>query len=417
MTTRSGGQARGPATGRGGLRRDPLRFLGGASIWAGRGRLAQRGTQARRPGLRRLDRLDRDHAGRAAVHVQSAGFRRDLGSADARAVPHPDRSIIGRVVRRAPTDRAPGRRHHRRAITTGTRSVRRARGAGALARAASAGSPRRTRCEIRRRPPPIWQNSGRRTLWHKNASSFWQATTSKTTKSWCHSRPCRWSATPSMRSAPAIRRAIRAHRHPRLRRRPDLQRKARPQLHAQRDLRRSQGRYFDALVIPGGRAPEYLRLNPKVLDVVGISSRRQAGRGDLPRRADSGRGRVLKAPLKLLPGRRADVCRRRNIRGATDGQSLHRRQTRDYARMAGASGVALVIPYRAGYKGWKSTDRVACQVARFVCSANWTVLRGQASPCYMVYCRAQPAGESPTTTWGNSFPIIVLRNIPAGGLH
>ena len=30
----------------------------------------------------------------------------------------------------------------------------------------------------------------------------------------------------------------------------------------------AQGAEYDALVIPGGRAPEYLRLNPKVLDLV-----------------------------------------------------------------------------------------------------------------------------------------------------
>ena len=34
------------------------------------------------------------------------------------------------------------------------------------------------------------------------------------------------------------------------------------------DFERVQAEQYDALVIPGGRAPEYLRLNPKVLDLI-----------------------------------------------------------------------------------------------------------------------------------------------------
>ena len=48
---------------------------------------------------------------------------------------------------------------------------------------------------------------------------------------------------------------------------------------------------YDALVIPGGRAPEYLRLNPKVIACVRhFASGQQADRGDLPRRAVAGGG-------------------------------------------------------------------------------------------------------------------------------
>ena len=34
------------------------------------------------------------------------------------------------------------------------------------------------------------------------------------------------------------------------------------------DLRRDRPEDYDALVIPGGRAPEYMRLNPRVLEIV-----------------------------------------------------------------------------------------------------------------------------------------------------
>jgi len=59
-----------------------------------------------------------------------------------------------------------------------------------------------------------------------------------------------------------------AHRHPRFRGRPDLQRKAGHNfaLNATFDDIRLED--YDALVIPGGRAPEYIRLNPRVLEIV-----------------------------------------------------------------------------------------------------------------------------------------------------
>ena len=60
-----------------------------------------------------------------------------------------------------------------------------------------------------------------------------------------------------------------AHRDPRFRRRPDLQRKARAT--TSRSTRSSTDvnpRGLRALVIPGGRAPEYIRLNPRVLEIV-----------------------------------------------------------------------------------------------------------------------------------------------------
>ena len=54
---------------------------------------------------------------------------------------------------------------------------------------------------------------------------------------------------------------------------------------------------YDALVIPGGRAPEYLRLNPRVLDIVRSFARAgKADRGDLPRRAAARGGRCPEGP-------------------------------------------------------------------------------------------------------------------------
>nr|VFK00913.1 MAG: DJ-1/PfpI family protein [Candidatus Kentron sp. H]VFK01831.1 MAG: DJ-1/PfpI family protein [Candidatus Kentron sp. H]VFK05206.1 MAG: DJ-1/PfpI family protein [Candidatus Kentron sp. H] len=49
---------------------------------------------------------------------------------------------------------------------------------------------------------------------------------------------------------------------------------------------------YDALVIPGGRAPEYIRLNPRVLDIVRhFFAADKSRRRHLPRRAAVGRRR------------------------------------------------------------------------------------------------------------------------------
>ncbi len=82
---------------------------------------------------------------------------------------------------------------------------------------------------------------------------------------------------------------------------------------------------YDALVIPGGRSPEYLRLNPKVLDLVRhFFQATKAGGRHLPRRATSGRsGRARRAPLQLLSRGRARRYRSwRHLRRSADGQSL-----------------------------------------------------------------------------------------------
>ena len=100
---------------------------------------------------------------------------------------------------------------------------------------------------------------------------------------------------------------------------------------------------YDALVIPGGRAPEYLRLNPKVLELV-----RHFDKEGKPIAAlchgpqDAGGGRSSEGPQgQLLSGVRAgsdlgwrDICFAR-LRGRNGG-----RQTGDGSGMDGASGVA-----------------------------------------------------------------------------
>ena len=60
---------------------------------------------------------------------------------------------------------------------------------------------------------------------------------------------------------------------------------------------------YDALVIPGGRAPEYIRLNPRVLEIVRhFAAGRQADRRHLPRRAGArGRGRARGEAVLRVP--------------------------------------------------------------------------------------------------------------------
>ena len=58
---------------------------------------------------------------------------------------------------------------------------------------------------------------------------------------------------------------------------------------------------YDALVIPGGRAPEYIRLNPRVLESCATLPGEKAYRGDLPWRSSARRCRRLaRQNLQLL---------------------------------------------------------------------------------------------------------------------
>jgi len=68
---------------------------------------------------------------------------------------------------------------------------------------------------------------------------------------------------------------------------------------------------YDALVIPGGRAPEYLRLNPKVLDVVRhFFTAKKPGRGDLPWAAIAGGGGRTQGPCLHRVSRGRPGCDR-----------------------------------------------------------------------------------------------------------
>jgi len=83
-----------------------------------------------------------------------------------------------------------------------------------------------------------------------------------------------------------------------------------------------------ALVIPGGRAPEYIRNDPDVQRIVRqFMGRRPARRPALSRASGAGRGRdACRPPHRRLPGAgagrdrgRSRVRRRRGHGGRTDG--------------------------------------------------------------------------------------------------
>jgi PfpI family intracellular protease len=108
---------------------------------------------------------------------------------------------------------------------------------------------------------------------------------------------------------------------------------------------------YDALVIPGGRAPEYIRLNPKVLQMVrhfadsgkpiaaichGAQLLAAAGVLVLRRLPGSGAG--------CQPGRRA-FCGHRRGPGACGRQPGHR------TGLAGAPGLACPLPRGPGNPG------------------------------------------------------------------
>ena len=127
---------------------------------------------------------------------------------------------------------------------------------------------------------------------------------------------------------------------------------------------------YDALVIPGGRAPEYLRLNDRVLQIVRhFAAHRQTDRLDLPRSADFNRrrrdrGEVLHGlsgdQTRPDPGGRAMDRRQRRLqqRGGR-WQSGHRgrvaRTSRVDAEVPGGSGQqdrALVLCHCGLIDGW-----------------------------------------------------------------
>jgi len=109
---------------------------------------------------------------------------------------------------------------------------------------------------------------------------------------------------------------------------------------------------YDALMIAGGRAPEYLRLDKRVIAIARSFSRgEQADRSDLPCRANPCRGRCNPWPTGFgirrlrarspVGGRR--VCRHAARRGDTGRQSRH------WFRLAGASAIPGIVPGSLGH--------------------------------------------------------------------
>ena len=110
---------------------------------------------------------------------------------------------------------------------------------------------------------------------------------------------------------------------------------------------------YDALVIAGGRAPEYLRLNSRVLETV-----QEFVAAGKPLAAICHGAQILTAADVVarqahfgLPGLRAGSARgRRRIRYAGDGPGAHRRKFRHRAGLARASAMDGAIPQGAGQR-------------------------------------------------------------------
>ena len=108
---------------------------------------------------------------------------------------------------------------------------------------------------------------------------------------------------------------------------------------------------YDALVIPGGRAPEYIRLNPRVLEIV-----RHFAHQDKPIAAICHAAQVLAAAgvlkgkaMQLLPGGCAGRDGRwRRVRRHSGGSGAHPWEAGNRAGLACASGVDCAIPESAG---------------------------------------------------------------------
>ncbi len=115
---------------------------------------------------------------------------------------------------------------------------------------------------------------------------------------------------------------------------------------------------YDALVIPGGRAPEYIRLNPRVIEIV------QHFAGAKKPIAAICHGAQLLAAAGALEGRTCsaypacgpDVTRAGGrVRGDCRGRRGGGRQPRDGARVARAPPVARAVPGRP-----RHDDRAPC---------------------------------------------------------
>ncbi len=141
---------------------------------------------------------------------------------------------------------------------------------------------------------------------------------------------------------------------------------------------------YDALVIPGGRAPEYIRLNPRVhRDRQALRRGEEAARRDLPRRAGARRGGCRRgAEVQRLPGLRARRdAGRREVRRHSRRSGRDRRLPRHGAGVAGAPRLARAVPEGAG-----DEDRAIGKAAYRLRIGSRT--RGPS----LVYGRASPGG-------------------------
>ena len=108
---------------------------------------------------------------------------------------------------------------------------------------------------------------------------------------------------------------------------------------------------YDALVIPGGRAPEYIRLNPRVLEIV-----RHFATAKKPLAAICHGAQVLAAAgvveglkCSAYPACGPDVTRAGGqVRRHPGGPGGDRRLPRHGAGVAGAPGLARAVPEGAG---------------------------------------------------------------------
>ena len=109
---------------------------------------------------------------------------------------------------------------------------------------------------------------------------------------------------------------------------------------------------YDALAIAGGRAPEYLRLDPKVISLVREFAETGKPIAAICHAAQAARGRrrdPRQAHLGLPGLRTRGEARRRRIRGHPGRCGRDRRAVRHRARVARASGLARAVPRAAGH--------------------------------------------------------------------
>ena len=113
------------------------------------------------------------------------------------------------------------------------------------------------------------------------------------------------------------------------------------------DFAQARAEDYDALLIPGGRAPEYLRLNEQVLALVrAFDAARKPIAAVLPWRPAAGRRRrPARAGVQRLSGLRpGGAAGRRRVRRHSVGPGPRRRPPGHCAGLAGASGVAGALP-------------------------------------------------------------------------